>query len=236
MEPEDEMITTSNTVNYPNETSVGAKAQSTRKDNLGKDDFMSLFVTQLQNQNPLEPMENTEFLSQMAQFSSLEQMQNVASAMELLTLSQSASTNSQMISLIGKRIIHPGNAFTQEQGQKVELMFNVPEDSPPLKMNILNDKGDIVRTIESTDIKSGFNRYEFDGLDQSGTPLTSGLYQYQFVRADGKTDAVSVESFSNLLVDSVAFGSDSTMLKSCGLSIPLADILEVRANSQEQGG
>lgn len=230
------MITTNSMVNYPSETGVNGTAQSTSKDDLGKDDFMNLFITQLQQQNPLEPMENTEFLSQMAQFSSLEQMQNVASAMELLTLSQSASTNSQMISLIGKRIVHPGNGFTQEEGRKTELMFNLPENSPALKLNILNEKGEIVRTIESSEFKAGFNRYEFDGMDASGTPLSSGLYSYQFVRADGTSDPVSVETYSNLLVDSVAFGSDTTLLKSGGLSIPLADILEVRSNTPTLGG
>jgi len=230
------MITSNSMVNYPGDSAMAPSSQATGKDELGKNDFLNLFVTQLQNQNPLEPMDNTQFLSQMAQFSSLEQMQNIAGAMELLTLSQSASTNSQMISLIGKRIVHPGNAFTQESGQKTELTFNLPEDCPALKLNILNDKGEIVRTIEPEGLKSGFNTYEFDGLDQNGEPLASGQYEYSFVRADNSSDPIDIEYFSNLLIDSVAFGTNSTILKAGHFSIALADILEVRSSTNTQGG
>lgn len=231
------MITNSSMVGYASDAgATSASGKSGVQDELGKDDFLNLFVTQLQNQNPLEPMDNTEFLSQMAQFSSLEQMQNVASAMELLTLSQSASTNSQMISLIGKRVVHPGNSFTQENGKKVELIFNLPDDCPSLKMNIVNEKGEIVRTLNPEGLKSGFNKFEFDGLDQNGETLAAGQYEYRFERLDGKDDPLEIECFTNLLVDSVAFGTDSTILKAGAFSIPLADILEVRANTQSLGG
>ncbi len=230
------MITTSNTVNYPSDQAVTGASKSTGKDVLGKEDFLNLFVTQLQHQNPLEPMDNGQFLSQMAQFSSLEQMQNIARAMELLTLSQSASTNSQMISLIGKRVVHPGNTFSQESGKPTELLFNLPQDCPAVKINIYNGKGEIVRTIEPAGLKPGFNSFEFDGLDQSGEALAAGRYEYRFVRADGKSDKLNIESFSNLLVDSVAFGNNMTLLKSGDIAIPLEDILEVRSSTQNQGG
>ncbi len=226
------MIATDLAVGYANSSAV-AKSDGA-SDELGKDDFLNLFVTQLQNQDPLQPMDNTQFLSQMAQFSSLEQMQNIAGAMELLTLSQSAATNSQMISLIGKRIVHPGNTFSLEQGKTVDLSFTLPEDCPALKLNIYNQNGELVRTIEPTGLATGYNRYQFDGLDEQGQALSSGVYEYKFVAADGSDSELDIEYYSNLLVDSVAFGSDSTILKAGGLSIQLADILEVRSDSQEQ--
>lgn len=229
------MITGTSMTDYLNSSVATAAGETNGDKELGKDAFMNLFVTQLQNQDPLEPMDNTEFLSQMAQFSSLEQMQNIAGAMELLTLSQSAATNSQMITLIGRRVVHPGNHFSLESGKPVELMFTLPEECPPLKLNILNEQGETVRTLEPENLKPGYNSYLFDGLDDQGNALPQGNYQYQFVRADGSSEAIEIEYYSNLLVDSVAFGSNSTILKSGTLSIDLANILEVRSNSAAAG-
>ena len=74
------MITGTSMTDYLNSSVATAAGETNGDKELGKDAFMNLFVTQLQNQDPLEPMDNTEFLSQMAQFSSLEQMQNIAGA------------------------------------------------------------------------------------------------------------------------------------------------------------
>ncbi|WP_431799377.1 flagellar hook assembly protein FlgD [Halobacillus andaensis] len=76
-------------------------------DQLGKDDFLKILMTQLQNQNPLDPMEDKEFVSQMAQFSSLEQMTNMSSSMSDFTSSQSSLPVVQYSGLIGKEVTYP---------------------------------------------------------------------------------------------------------------------------------
>lgn len=95
-------------INNPNAANItGSTAyESTEKsegarDELGKDSFLNLLTTQLKNQNPLEPMDNTKFISQMAQFSSLEQMNNMNSSLSQFIKSQSVS---QGASLIGKKV------------------------------------------------------------------------------------------------------------------------------------
>jgi flagellar basal-body rod modification protein FlgD len=90
-----------------NTSTTTASAQET----LGKDDFLRLLVAQLKAQDPLNPMEATEFTAQLAQFSSLEQMTNINSTLEELVAAQQAMGNSSLISIIGKLVDVPGNSF-----------------------------------------------------------------------------------------------------------------------------
>ncbi|MFC7320449.1 flagellar hook assembly protein FlgD [Halobacillus campisalis] len=88
--------------------------KSTGSSDLGKDDFLKILMAQLQNQNPLDPMEDKEFVSQMAQFSSLEQMTNMSQMMEKFTNNQSLMPVIQYSGLIGKEVTYP--EYDQETG------------------------------------------------------------------------------------------------------------------------
>ena len=94
-----EKIAVDNAVNFYNRANVQNGRKSSHE--LGKDDFLTLLVTQLQNQDPTEPMENTEFISQMAQFSSLEQMTNMSNSFGKLA---SYITSSEATSTLGKKV------------------------------------------------------------------------------------------------------------------------------------
>lgn len=196
---------------------------------LGKDAFMQLLVAQMTNQNPLEPMENTEFIAQLAQFSALEQQQNIAAGIEMLALTQTAATNSQMVNLIGRRVIVPGNEVTLDGENSSELRFKLEGDALPGKIVIKDNSGKVVRTIELESMTTGVNSILFDGKDQQGNLLAAGNYTYSVV--DKKGDAAAgVTKYSNYLVDAVRYNGTSIMLKSGSKEIDLADISEVIAN------
>ena len=219
-------------VGYLNQSSTGLDSTQDKKEatqELGKDAFMQLLITQMTNQNPLEPMENTEFIAQLAQFSSLELMQNMASGMELLALTQTAATNSQMVNLIGKRVITPGSEFSMQGENPVKLQFNLEGDALPAKMIIKNSDGDIVRSIELTNFESGLNEYEFDGKDENGNYLEAGNYTYSIVDYKGEP-IEGLTTYSNYLVDSVAFEGTSIYLKSQDTTIDLGDVSQVLNN------
>ena len=96
------MVNNPNAVDITNSTAYENDQKSEgARDELGKDSFLNLLTTQLKNQNPLKPMDNTKFISQMAQFSSLEQMNNMNSSLSQFIKSQSVS---QGASLIGKTV------------------------------------------------------------------------------------------------------------------------------------
>jgi len=196
---------------------------------LGKDAFMQLLISQLAYQDPLEPMENTEFISQLAQFSALEQQQNIAAGIQLLALSQTASTNSQMVNLIGKRVLTPGNHFSLESEKTVMLRFDLEGDGTPAEIVIKDKDGNVVRKISITEFKQGTNQVSFDGKDNNGNALAAGNYTYEIVSASGdKVEGLT--TYANYLVDAVAFDGSTILLKSAGVAINLGDISEVIMN------
>lgn len=221
-------------VGYLN-TGLSVQPEQAREasDEMGKDSFMELLVAQMTNQNPLEPMENTEFIAQLAQFSSLEQMQNIASGVEMLALTQTAATNSQMVNLIGKRVIVPGSSLSidSENQNPVELRFSVDSetDTPPTHIMIKDQDGDVVRTLEITDFNAGMNEIMFDGKDKDGNLLDAGNYTYKLVDSSSMP-VEGVSTYSNFVVDSVAYQGSNILLKSDGTTIDLGDVSEVIRN------
>jgi flagellar basal-body rod modification protein FlgD len=198
---------------------------------MGKDAFMQLLIEQMTYQDPMEPMDNTEFVGQLAQFSSLEQMQNIASGIELLTLTQNASTNSQMVNMIGKRVVTPGSTFSvdKENENPVSLRYEVSGEDAPSTLIIKDSNGNTVRTIDITEVKTGINEVMFDGKDKDGNQLESGNYTFKLVGGDGQ-EVSGVTSYSNYLVDAVQFDGSTILLKSQDITIDLGDISEVIKN------
>jgi len=196
---------------------------------LGKDDFMQLLVSQMSNQNPLEPMENTEFIGQLAQFSALEQQQNMAAGIEMLALTQTAATNSQMVNLIGKRVVVPGSEFSTDGVKPVNLSFDLKQDTSASEIIISDNNGNIVRKVDLDPLKIGRNEFEFDGKDSQGNALEPGNYSYSIMGKDGKP-LEGLTQYGNYLVDAVKFDGTAILLKSEDATIDLGDIEEVIQN------
>lgn len=213
-------------VGFLNTNLPAAGANQGRDSELGKDAFLELLIAQVINQNPLEPMKNTEFIAQLAQFSSLEQMKNIASGMELLALTQGAATNSQMVNLIGKRVMVPGDGFTISKSSAVELRFSLDELPKEAWLQVRNENGELVRRISLAELKNGENSFWFDGRDEKGEKLATGNYSFEIVGNGGEKLNGAV-TFANFLVQSVYFEGNQIWLKSWKERINLADISEV---------
>jgi flagellar basal-body rod modification protein FlgD len=201
---------------------------NTGNNDLNKDAFLKLLLTQMTNQNPLEPMNNTEFLAQLAQFSSLEQMQNISGGIEKLAQSQTIATNSQLINLLGKRVVVPGNQFTLNKETPVGLRFDIPPDSElPAYLQIKDKTGNVVRVIELENITSGANSFLFDGKDQTGDWMNSGNYQFSLLSRSNKE--LPYSTYSNVVVDGVSFESFGIMLKSNNTLVNFEKIIEIKS-------
>lgn len=215
------------TTSYLNGLGYDAPKGAEGKKELGKDDFMNLLVAQMVNQNPLEPMGNTEFVAQMAQFSSLEQMNNIAAGMELLALTQTAATNSQMVNLIGKRVLIPGSEVSLDGENPVNITFELNEGVPGAGgIEIRDSEGNLVRTIPFDKLTSGKNSIEFDGKDEAGALLEKGNYTFELVTSDD-SEIEGLTTYSNYFIDAVAYEGTSILLRSGNSTINLSDIHEV---------
>lgn len=204
-------ITSADTYTFPTSkaastTTTGASTVAKKDTVMGKDDFLSLLVAQLKNQDPLEPEDPTAFTAQLAQFSSLEQLTNLNTTMEGLTTAQANSTRLSSLGLIGKDITYNGSTVTLE-GKPVEIGYQLDGTASSVTLSIQDANGKTVRTIQATDteLKAGNHFVSWDGKDQQGNPLANGKYTL-VLQASAAGEGASIAAAP--LVRSVVTGVD----------------------------
>ncbi|MBW2608185.1 MAG: hypothetical protein JRD05_11180 [Deltaproteobacteria bacterium] len=194
---------------------------------LGKDDFLNLLVAQLQNQDPLSPLDSTAFTSQLAQFSSLEQLSNVNENLEYLQMYQASINNAQAVSFIGKNIDAFGKSIKLESGANEDIHFELNRDSSSVYINIYNDRGDLVKIIENGPMGEGKQSVEWDGTDNGGNTLPEGIYEFEVMAVDANGDKVQTTTYISDKVTGVTFKNGVTYLLAGGMEIPIGDVIEV---------
>jgi flagellar basal-body rod modification protein FlgD len=147
-------------------------------DQMGQTAFLTLFTTQLKNQNPLDPMDNTAFVSQLAQFSQLEATTKMSGSMESLVKSLSTSQISGASALIGKTVgVTDGKAIYD--GAPVNGFVTLPTDVDSLTLKVYNSSGQLVRTGQVGAQKKGDFGFAWDGKDDSGNAVANGAYRIE---------------------------------------------------------
>ena len=130
-------------------TTGSSQAAAVPSKELDRDAFLSLLITQLQNQDPLNPTDSVEFTAQLAQFSSLEQLGNVNENLEQLQNFQASINNSQAVALIGKEITANGNSLILASGQPAGCDFKLDGDASMVVVSIYDPTGEFVKSFES---------------------------------------------------------------------------------------
>ena len=194
---------------------------------MGKDDFLTLLLTQLQNQDPLNPTDSTEYTAQLAQFSSLEQLSNVNANLEYMQLYQASINNAQAVSFIGKEIISLGDDLQVKDGQPENCHFELGADASGVDVNIYDSAGHLVRTIEQGAMQAGRQTVTWDGIDQNGNAVPDGDYTFEIVARDAAGQEVDSVTFSSGLVEGVSFIEGMTYFLIGNQKVPISDIIEV---------
>ena len=218
-----------------NQTS-NAINQAMGQSNMGKEEFLNLLVTQLRYQNPLEPMKDTEFVAQLAQFSSLEQLSNINTTLDNSSqldyvLSQTIA-NTMATTLIGKEVIATGNQINHSYDSGETLHFNLAANAASAEIKIYDEKGALVRTIETNDLDSGLNSIEWNGNDESGANIAAGTYTFEVTAKNASGESVDVETRRIGIVESVRYENGQGYLVIDGQEISLSDILEINMPGQ----
>ncbi len=204
-----------------------SKVTSSKDSALGKDDFLNLLVAQLQNQDPLSPLDSTAFTSQLAEFSSLEQLSNVNENLEYLQMYQSSINNAQAVSFIGKNIDALGSSIQLESGENEDIHFELEQDSSSVVINIYDEAGSLVKYIENGPLGEGKQSVEWDGTDNSGNTLPEGIYKFEVMAVNANGDKVQTATYISDRVTGVTFENGVTYLLAGGMKIPIGDVIEV---------
>lgn len=194
---------------------------------MGKDDFLTLLITQLQNQDPLNPADSTEYTAQLAQFSSLEQLSNVNANLEYMQLYQASINNAQAVSFIGKEIISLGNDVRVTDGQAGKCRFELAGQAAGVAVNIYDSTGNLMRAIEQGAMDGGRQSVAWDGKDQNGNTVPDGDYTFEVMALDAADQKVDALTFSAGLVEGVTFIEGLTYFLVGNQKIPISDIIEV---------
>lgn len=199
---------------------------------VGKEDFLKLLVTQLQNQDPLSPAESTEFTAQLAQFSSLEQLTNVNENLEYLHLYQASINNAQAVGFIGKTVTTQGNNIGVSDGVSENIAFELPGDAAGVTISIYDASGQLAATIEAGALDEGKQSVTWNAEDQEGNTVSDGKYTFEVGAVDSEGNVVEVSTFSRAVVTGVTFEDGVTYLMAGGRKIPMGDVVEVLGNSE----
>ncbi|MCP4600078.1 MAG: flagellar hook assembly protein FlgD [Proteobacteria bacterium] len=162
---------------------------------LDKTAFLSLLVAQLKNQDPLEPMSNSEFVAQLAQFSSVEQLVGVNEGLNVLGVQQMGMANAQAATLIGNEVeVRSDKLQVRDGDASASAGFRLDGDAADVQVKLRDASGSVVRTIELGYQQQGIVPFEWDLLDDNGARKAPGTYRVDVVATDGEGNEISWES------------------------------------------
>lgn len=213
---------------------VGSQATRTKESSqsvMGKEDFLHLLVTQLQNQDPLNPSDSTEFTAQLATFSSLEELQNINTTLAGVNTSQSILTNSQAVDYIGKQIQAIGDQFHLRDGQADPIEFNISQDAAGVYVKIYNQYGEFVQDIELGPKTAGRQSVQWDGVDHLGQKAPDGSYRFEAVALDAQGNTTDVTTFTSGTVSGVYYKNGLAYLITADQEIPLGSVVQVHESN-----
>ncbi|MBW7469585.1 flagellar hook assembly protein FlgD [Marinobacter sp. F4218] len=195
---------------------------------LGRNEFMELMLAQLKNQNPLEPQDNGEFISQLAQFSSLEEMQKLSGTVDDV-VGQFRSTQAlQASAMVGKTVLAPSSVGILGADGEIRGTIAVPASTGGLRLSVQNQAGELVRQIDLGSSPAGVKSFSWDGQDGNGNPLPPGPYRI-VAEASYPEGTQQLGTMVSANVDSVSLGQNGSItLNLAGMgSIALSDVKQI---------
>ena len=190
------------TIDAVNTGSSASVTKSKSSNIVNKDDFFKMLIAQLKNQDPTKPLDATAFTAQLAQFSSLEKLDNVNASLTSLLSQQDLINRVQSAQLAGKYVVASGDqadSFTAA-GKPVELGYDLPEDARKVLITIYDKNGRAVDMIEKTDQFKGMNKATWN----NGSART-GNFTFSIAAVDGQGRNLGAKTLTEGTVSKVNF-------------------------------
>lgn len=195
---------------------------------LGKDAFLKLLVTQMENQDPLNPVADTDFIAQLSQYSSLEQLMNISKGVEGLN-NQANKNILNSTSFIGKTVLAHGDAVSKNGDSISRVGYTLKENCSKAIANIFDSNNNIIRSIELPAQEAGSYYFDWDGKNFQGQNMPNGVYKISIGAVDKNDRPVMVDMQVAGIVSGVLTEDGTTMLK-------LADGRKVKADQVTEVG
>jgi len=209
---------------------VAQKKLTPQNETLGQNQFLTLFTTQLKNQNPLDPMKNEAFVAQLAQFSQLEATTGMKTSLDSMVSSMKSDRMLAGSSLIGRKVAVPDGPATLTNGQPVSASVDLPTGADGVKFEVFDDKGQLVRTQILGAQSVGAMPLSWDGLDDNGQSQADGVYRFKVtISSKGAQSSPTVNTLSTVRSVSNAGTADNTWLLEVdgGKTVSLSDVQRI---------
>lgn len=215
--------------NWAAQAQATAEAQQKKDQTLGIDAFLTLMTAQLKNQDPLKPLEGTEFISQLAQFGTVSGVQSMQTSLETLASSLRSTQTLNGATMIGRDILASADSFDHTQGGTVSGQIDVPAGTSSLQLRITDSSGAVVREIQ-LETAEGTQNFTWDGLRNDGTQAESDTYDIEAVATvSGETGSLEVlmaGRVSSVSLD--ATGTNLTLNTAALGQVAMADVRRVQ--------
>lgn len=209
---------------------AGAAGNARNGQDLGKEEFLKLLVTQLEQQDPLNPQDGAEFVAQLSQFSSLERLLNIETALGNVAMASLATNSTLAAGLIGKDVHVAGDSFEHGQGLPSELTYRLDGAAEKVTIEVRDEAGTLVDTVETSG-KAGENSFTWSGLvtkDDVTSQAETGKYTFSVKAETADGDTVGAHAQSVARVVAVNFmGGVAELVLSNGETVSMDKVSQI---------
>jgi flagellar basal-body rod modification protein FlgD len=207
---------------------LGTPEATEDKEELGQEQFLSLMITQLKNQDPFKPMESGEFLGQLAQFGTVSGLGELQTSFNGLATSLVSGQALQAAGLVGRAALVESNVAPLTAGGTVDAAVDLPASTGGLHVEVRDASCVVLRHIELGAQPAGLVRFTWDGATDSGAKVPPGSYRLVANFASG-AGSEAADTLVTAQVDSVLFGADGFTVDLRGIGeMPFSAVREIR--------
>ncbi|NQS98246.1 MAG: hypothetical protein HQ591_07320 [candidate division Zixibacteria bacterium] len=195
---------------------------------MGQDDFLAMLVTQLNYQDPMSPMDSQQFATQLAQFTSVEQLmainQNLAASLEAQMLLNQSINNTLSAQLIGLEVEATNDVVHWENGEASSIMYNLPGSASTVTIEIYDSDGELVATESLGAQPAGDQTFVWDGKNETGATVPEGDYTFEVTAETSAGNQLSVEQFISGIITGITYENGQAVINMGGLPIALSNV------------
>ena len=194
--------------------------------NTDKEAFLKLLVAQVSQQDPLSPQDSSQYVQQLTQFSTLEQLMSLNDGVETLALGQMSNNSQEALRFVGHDVIARGDKINHDQGESQEIAYELKGEADKANIVIRDAYGEVVHE-EEIDPSAGVQRYSWDGRNKDGRSAGSGRYSVS-VEATNGDEPVAVDTFVRGQVTGVRFDEGYPELLIGDRRVRMTEVVEVK--------
>lgn len=206
-----------------------------KKNEMGKDEFLKLLTYQMQNQDPMNPMDQGKMTGELAQFSQLEQLSNLNSKFDQVQKNQNIQDKFHAASFVGKKVVTAGASLKiTDEGQPASVLFKVDEDAGKVLVRIMDEKNQTVGEIWKEGMSRGSHEVEWDAVTLDGQPAAKGNYKAIVKAWSPQGQEVATKTQATGTVSSVTFDEGEPVLTVDGQKVYLRDVVSFHSGEENK--